>query len=56
MTYRIHPEARAELAAAADYYADTDTKLAQQFLDEVYAAIARVLDHPSAWSRSTGTT
>jgi hypothetical protein len=43
MIFSFHPAARAELNQAVDYYEECEPGLGYQFLEEVYATIARVL-------------
>lgn len=50
MKYRFHPRADKELSAAADYYDDKAVGLGYEFLEEVYAAIQRILEFPEAWT------
>ncbi len=50
MTYSFHPEARTELNQAVDYYENCQSGLGSEFLNEVEAAIERILQFPEAWS------
>jgi hypothetical protein len=50
MTFRFTSAANREIRAALLYYEDQTERLGNQFLDEVEAAIARVLAMPHAWS------
>jgi toxin ParE1/3/4 len=45
-----HPEAEAELEAAATYYERRRSGLGQQFLDEFEAALSRLLDNPQQYA------
>ncbi|MCD6197453.1 MAG: type II toxin-antitoxin system RelE/ParE family toxin [Deltaproteobacteria bacterium] len=51
MTFSFHPAARRELNEAVDYYEDCQPGLGYEFLEEVYATIARILHYPNAWSQ-----
>lgn len=51
MTYSFHPEARTDLNQAVDYYENCQSGLGSEFLDEVEAAIERILQFPEAWSK-----
>jgi plasmid stabilization system protein ParE len=50
MNYAFHPEARAELDAAVDYYNGCQSELGLDFAKEVYTAIQNVLAYPEAWT------
>ena len=50
MTFTFHPAARTELNEAVDYYEDCQAGLGCEFLEEVYATIARILQYPNGWS------
>ena len=54
MTYTFHPEALTEYLGAVDHYAGIDPHLAEAFIDEVEAAVSRILAHPEAWSALEG--
>lgn len=51
MTYSFHPAARSDLNQAVDYYEDCQFGLGIEFLDEVEAAIERIIQYPKAWSK-----
>ncbi|MEO5913364.1 MAG: type II toxin-antitoxin system RelE/ParE family toxin [Luteolibacter sp.] len=51
MTYRFLTPALAEVGEAAEFYEDRVTGLGADFLDEVDAAIDRILQFPEAWGR-----
>ncbi|MCJ7617842.1 MAG: type II toxin-antitoxin system RelE/ParE family toxin [Desulfobacterales bacterium] len=51
MTFSFHPAAYVELNKAVDYYEECEPGLGYQFLEEVYATIARILQYPQAWSQ-----
>ena len=51
MTWLFHPAARIELNEAVDYYEELQPGLGYEFLEEVYGAIARILEYPDAWNR-----
>ena len=46
----FHPEAEAEMTAAARWYEERAPGLGAALLDEVEAAIARIAASPEAWS------
>ena len=50
MTYSFHPEAQTDLNQAVDYYENCQSGLGSEFLNEVEAAIKRILQFPEAWS------
>lgn len=50
MNYTFHPEAKAELNEAVDYYNVCRPGLGSEFAREVYAAIQNILAHPEAWT------
>ncbi|OPZ30962.1 MAG: hypothetical protein BWZ02_00496 [Lentisphaerae bacterium ADurb.BinA184] len=51
MTFSLHPADRVELSDAVDYYEACEPGLGYEFLEEVYAAIARALQYPDGWSQ-----
>ena len=51
MTYSFHPAARTDLNQAVDYYENCQSGLGSEFLDEVEAAIERILQFPEAWGK-----
>jgi plasmid stabilization system protein ParE len=51
---RYHPDARAELLAAADWYEDRRVILGQDFQAEVRRAEAMIADRPAAWPHWAG--
>lgn len=51
MSYRFLSPALAELAEAAEFYGERVPGLGADFVDEVDAAINRILQFPEAWSR-----
>ena len=54
MKYTFHPGALEEYLGMVDYYAAVGPQLAEAFVDEVEAGIARILAHPEAWSPLEG--
>lgn len=56
MNFRFHPEAETEFNDAIDYYEESQEDLGLEFAKEVYAAIHRIIDYPSAWQLMTKTT
>jgi plasmid stabilization system protein ParE len=51
MTYRFLSPALRELTKAAEFYEDRVPGLAVGFIDEVDAAIQRIIRFPEAWGR-----
>jgi plasmid stabilization system protein ParE len=49
MKLRWHAEARAEADAAAAFYNDKQSGLAQRFLDDLEEALHRIQRHPQAY-------
>lgn len=56
MIQSIHPEAELEFEAAADFYNERDEGLGDDFLEEVFAAIDRIIHFPNSWPRSSNRT
>ena len=58
MRVELHPEARAELRAAAFWYDERRARLGQAFLVEVSASLNRIANAPASfplWPNVTGT-
>ncbi len=53
MIQSIHPEAEAEFAAAADFYNQREEGLGDDFSEEVFATIDRIIKFPNSWPRSS---
>ncbi|HET6572931.1 MAG TPA: type II toxin-antitoxin system RelE/ParE family toxin [Fimbriiglobus sp.] len=51
MTYRFLAPARVEFDAAVDWYDARRTGLGDDFADEVYATVQRIVANPLAYSR-----
>mgnify|MGYP005821140051 FL=1 len=51
MTFSFHPRAEQELDQAVRYYEERSSGLGLEFAEEVYAAIARIIAYPKAWTR-----
>lgn len=51
MKYRFLSPALEELAEATEYYEKASAGLGLEFLDEVEAAIRRIMLNPKAWTR-----
>jgi plasmid stabilization system protein ParE len=51
VTYRFLAAARAEFDAAVDWYDARQSGLGDDFADEVYAAVQRIVANPHAYSR-----
>ena len=49
MTFRFLPPATREVREAAQYYEEKVPGLGFDFIDEVLAAIRRIMAHPQAW-------
>lgn len=45
----FHPEAEQEFSDAVAYYEDCRTGLGSEFMQEILAAIERMLAYPKAW-------
>jgi len=50
----LHPDAQAEMLAAASYYQECQTGLGDRFLDEVLQSGSRISHHPEAWQIISG--
>ena len=50
MRFQFHPAADAELGRAVEYYEQCQSGLGLEFAEEVYAAIARIIEYPDVWS------
>ena len=50
MRFIFHPQADAELDEAAGYYDEQSPRLGLEFLEEVYATVARITVYPHAGS------
>lgn len=51
MKYTFYPEAEIELNVAIDYYEECKIGLGEEFAQEIFAAIQRILAYPKAWTR-----
>ena len=49
MNVRFTSAAERELKEAMEFYEAAENGLGSRFLDEVEAAVARIITHPSAW-------
>jgi toxin ParE1/3/4 len=47
--HRFHPEADAEYAKAAEYYATIQAELGGRFFDEIESLISDVCENPMRW-------
>jgi len=56
MTVHFHPAAINALDAAVQYYEDRQPGLGLRFAEEVYAAVARIAQHPRAWPQVSNRT
>jgi plasmid stabilization system protein ParE len=56
MTFRFHPEARAELNHSVDFYEERQTRLGLEFLEEVYSAIQLIIEFPKAFPKQSKNT
>ena len=50
MRFQFHPAADAELDQAVEYYERCQSGLGLELAEEVYAAIARIIEYPDVWS------
>lgn len=50
MKFYFHPEAESEFDRAVEHYGQCQPKLGLEFAEEVYAAIARIVQYPDAWT------
>ena len=50
MKFYFHEHAENEFDRAVEYYEDCRRGLGIEFAQEVYASIARIVQHPEAWS------
>lgn len=50
MKFYFHPEAESEIDRAVERYEQCQPKLGLEFAEEVYAAIARIVQYPDAWT------
>jgi len=50
MKFYFHEPAEMEFVRAVEYYEDCRIGLGIEFAQEVYATIARIIQHPEAWS------
>ena len=50
MRVLFHPAAEAEFGHAVDYYDRCRPGLGLELTEEVYAAVARIIRYPEAWS------
>lgn len=50
MRYYFHPAAEIEFDNAVEYYEQRQPGLGLEFTEEVYAAIARIIEYPEACS------
>lgn len=50
MKFRFHPEALAEFEGATRHYAAIQPELAQRFIDNVEAAIGRLVEQPTNYA------
>lgn len=53
MNFRFLTPAFAEIREAAEFYENRVSGLGADFLDEVDAAIERILSFPEAWGKNT---
>lgn len=53
MIQSIHPEAEREFEAAANFYNEREEGLGDDFSEEVFATIDRIIEFPNSWPRSS---
>jgi len=51
MMFSFHPLAEQEFDKAVSYYEECRYGLGLEFAEEVYAAIARIIAYPKAWTK-----
>ena len=56
MKLEFHPAADAELDQAVEYYEQCQSGLGLEFAEDVYAAIARIIEYPALWSQISSNT
>lgn len=49
ITVLFHPEAEIEFNEAISYYDEIEVELGDDFTDEVYSAVERIVAFPKAW-------
>lgn len=54
MKAKIHPHAKAELYDSVVFYESQGKGVGADFYKEVFAAIDRIIEHPSAWPSIDG--
>ncbi|HUT54803.1 MAG TPA: type II toxin-antitoxin system RelE/ParE family toxin [bacterium] len=50
MKYSLHPGAAADIVETAAFYEARQPGLGFEFTQEVYSAVARILEYPEAWT------
>lgn len=53
MIQSIHPEADDEFIAAADYYNEREEGLGDDFSEQVFATIDRIIEFPNSWPKAS---
>jgi plasmid stabilization system protein ParE len=56
MKFTFHPKARHELDRSVDFYEAQQTKLGEEFLEEVYASVQRIIEFPKAFPKQSRNT
>lgn len=51
MTYSFHPAAESEFEGAVEFYDECEEGLGDDFEQEVFATISRIIKYPDAWPR-----
>lgn len=49
MTYSFHPAAESEFGAAVEFYDGCEEGLGDEFEQEIFATISRIIKYPDAW-------
>ena len=49
MRFFFHPDAKEEFNGSVEFYEQSQPGLGLEFAEEIYAAIARVIEYPDAW-------
>ncbi len=53
MIQSIHPEAESEFEAGAAFYNEHEDGLGDDFSEEVFATIDRIIEFPNSWPQSS---
>lgn len=53
MKYSFHPAAESEFEAGVEFYDDCEEGLGDEFEQEVFATITRIVRYPKSWPRNS---